>query len=161
MSRNGYSGGAALALLASAALLVISSSASVALESGSTGTASRALAATGDPVIAAAGDIACDPAQSEYNNGNGTSSACKQLATSNLIASDPSISAVLALGDNQNDCGGYSAYLQAFGRAGAGSSRSSTRSRKPRVLHQWRHRLRQRRGGGLPLLRCRRGRLPR
>ena len=87
----------------------------MALESGSAGATTRAVAATGDPVIAAAGDIACDPAQSQYNGGNGTSSACKQLATSNLIASDPSISAVLALGDNQNDCGGYSAYLKAFG----------------------------------------------
>jgi hypothetical protein len=104
-----------LALLAGAALLVVSTPA-MGARGLSAGTDSRgARATTGDPVIAAAGDIACDPAQSAYNHGNGTSSECQQLATSNLIASDPSIAAVLTLGDAQNDCGGYKAYLQAFG----------------------------------------------
>ena len=67
-----------------------------------------------DPVIAAAGDIACDPADSNFNNGNGTSSHCRELATSDLVVADPSISAVLALGDNQYGCGGYTAYQQSF-----------------------------------------------
>jgi hypothetical protein len=115
MSRRTHRRGAALVLLASAALVLISSFSAGARQSGPIGPAAGAVAAAGDAVIAAAGDIACDPDQSQYKGGNGTASACRQLATSNLIASDPSISAVLALGDNQNDCGGYAAYLQAFG----------------------------------------------
>jgi Calcineurin-like phosphoesterase len=69
----------------------------------------------GQAVIAAAGDIACDPSDSGYNGGSGTSSGCRELATSNLVMSDASISAVLALGDDQYECGGYSAFQQSFG----------------------------------------------
>jgi hypothetical protein len=69
----------------------------------------------GGTVIAAAGDIACDPTDSGFNGGNGTASACRELATSNLVLSDPSIAAVLALGDNQYECGGLAAYQQSFG----------------------------------------------
>jgi hypothetical protein len=68
----------------------------------------------GDPVIAAAGDIACDPSDSGWNGGKGTSSRCKEMATSDMILAEPSIDAVLALGDNQYQCGGYRAYLQSF-----------------------------------------------
>ncbi len=71
-------------------------------------------AAATDPVIAAAGDIACDPSNSSFNGGKGTSSSCRELATSNLILSDPAVTAVLALGDNQYECGGYQAYLDSF-----------------------------------------------
>lgn len=67
-----------------------------------------------DPVIAAAGDIACDPSNSSFNAGKGTSSSCRELATSNLILSDPAVTAVLALGDNQYECGGYQAFLSSF-----------------------------------------------
>ena len=70
--------------------------------------------AAGDPVIAAAGDIACDPTSSAFHGGTGTSSSCQQLATSDLINSDSSISAVLALGDNQYGCGGLTAYQKSF-----------------------------------------------
>jgi hypothetical protein len=73
----------------------------------------HAAAAVSDPLIAAAGDIACDPSSSKFHNGQGTSSACKAGATGDLILSEP-IDAVLALGDNQYQCGGYSAYLQSF-----------------------------------------------
>jgi hypothetical protein len=76
----------------------------------------RATAAAADPLIAAAGDIACDPSSSNFRNGNGTSSSCKQKATSDLILSEP-VDAVLALGDNQYQCGGYQAYLQSFNPA--------------------------------------------
>ncbi|HEU0195029.1 MAG TPA: metallophosphoesterase [Gaiellales bacterium] len=72
------------------------------------------MSAAADPVIATAGDIACDPTSSKFNGGKGTSSACRQLATSNLIAGDPTISAVLPLGDNQYGCGGYTAYQQSY-----------------------------------------------
>jgi hypothetical protein len=104
MSRTTRSGGA---VLACAAFLLVTGPASAM--------PSPSAVSPGDPVIAAAGDIACDPGQSNYNDGDGTARACRQKDTANLIAVDPSISAVLALGDEQNDCGGYSAYLQAFG----------------------------------------------
>jgi hypothetical protein len=71
-------------------------------------------AAASDPVLATAGDIACDPASSKFNGGQGTSSACRELATSNLIAADATIGAVLPLGDNQYGCGGYQAYLKSY-----------------------------------------------
>ena len=61
-----------------------------------------ALAAS-DPVIAAAGDIACDPTSSSFNTGNGTSSACRQKYTSDLLV-DMNPAAVLAFGDNQYYC---------------------------------------------------------
>jgi acid phosphatase type 7 len=70
--------------------------------------------AAGDPVIAAAGGIACDPTASGFNNGDGTASSCAERATSDLIPADPSISAVLALGDTQYGCGGYQAFLGSF-----------------------------------------------
>ena len=71
-----------------------------------------AIAAT-DPVIAAAGDIACDPASSSFNSGKGTSSACRQLYTSNILV-NAGLSAVLDLGDNQYYCGGYQAFLNSY-----------------------------------------------
>ena len=71
------------------------------------------LGATGDPVLAAAGDIACDPANGSFNGGQGTSSACKQAATAQLINS-MSPDAALLLGDNQYYCGGYNAFLQSY-----------------------------------------------
>jgi hypothetical protein len=69
--------------------------------------------AASDPVIAAAGDIACDPSSSSFNGGNGTSGACRQKYTSDLLV-NANLAAVLPLGDNQNYCGGYQAYLQAY-----------------------------------------------
>lgn len=65
-----------------------------------------------DAVIAAAGDIACDPANSNFNGGQGSGNACRQLLTSNLITS--AITSVLTLGDDQYDCGGYQAFLQSY-----------------------------------------------
>jgi hypothetical protein len=69
--------------------------------------------AAGDPVIAAAGDIACDPASSAFHNGDGTSTACRQLYTSDLLV-NASLSAVLDLGDNQYYCGGYQAFINSY-----------------------------------------------
>src|ERR1700690_4329433 len=46
---------------------------------------SRPVAAAGDPVIAAAGDIACDPLDSQYNNGVGTPNYSRQSDTANLL----------------------------------------------------------------------------
>jgi hypothetical protein len=70
-------------------------------------------AAPPDPLIAAAGDIACDPSSSNFRNGNGTSSSCRQKATSDLVRSEP-IDAVLALGDNQYQCGSTQQFQQSF-----------------------------------------------
>ena len=66
-----------------------------------------------DPVIMAAGDIACDPDDGSFNGGNGTSSACRQKAVSDLIlAATPA--AVATLGDNQYENGAYDKYMASF-----------------------------------------------
>jgi len=56
--------------------------------------------ADADPVIAAAGDIACAPDDPGYNGGAGTSTRCRQRATSNLLVGG-GLAAVLPLGDVQ------------------------------------------------------------
>ena len=76
------------------------------------GYSETALAAS-DPMIAAAGDIACDPTNSNFNNGNGTTSNCRQKYTSDLLV-NASLAAVLPLGDVQYYCGGYQAFLQSY-----------------------------------------------
>lgn len=67
-------------------------------------------------MVAAAGDIACDPASDHFNGGAGTTTACKQSATAQLIESLP-VAAVLALGDTQYYCGGHSAFLESYDRS--------------------------------------------
>jgi hypothetical protein len=69
--------------------------------------------ATGDPVVAAVGDIACDPSNTHFNGGLGTTNDCHEMATSN-VALGRSLSAVLLLGDNQYGCGGLQAFLQSY-----------------------------------------------
>src|SRR6266511_135801 len=74
-----------------------------------------ALAAS-DPVIAAAGDIACDPANTHFGNGNGDPNdlgACRQKYTSDLLV-NAGLAAVLPLGDVQYYCGGYQAFLHSY-----------------------------------------------
>jgi hypothetical protein len=68
---------------------------------------------TPDPVIAAAGDIACDPINSVFNNGNGNSNACRQKYTSDLLV-NANLAAVLDLGDNQYFCGSLQAFQQSY-----------------------------------------------
>jgi chitodextrinase len=75
--------------------------------------ASGALAVGPDPVIAAAGDIACDPGNSNFNGGLGTSNTCRQKYVSDLLVNS-GLSGVLLLGDNQYYCGGYQAFLQSY-----------------------------------------------
>ncbi|HEY3763955.1 MAG TPA: metallophosphoesterase [Gaiellales bacterium] len=82
--------------------------------SAHTPTVSATTFAPGDPVIAAAGDIACDPTSADFNGGQGTGSSCQQMATSDIIEENPAIAAVLALGDDQYGCGGYSAFQASF-----------------------------------------------
>ena len=66
-----------------------------------------------DPVIAAAGDIACDPADPNFNSGIGTASFCRQMATSDLLVG-AGLAAVLALGDDQYETGTASAFLGSY-----------------------------------------------
>jgi acid phosphatase type 7 len=66
------------------------------------------------PVVAAAGDIACDPSEPEFNGGRGTTDHCRMKATSDLLL-NVRPAAVLTLGDEQYECGGYNAFLQSFG----------------------------------------------
>lgn len=97
---------AGLVILASLGLFSASSPASAS------GAGTRA-ALSSDPVIAVAGDIACDPSNSSFNGGNGSSNSCREMYTSNLLL-NAGLSAVLTLGDTQYYCGGYSAFLQSY-----------------------------------------------
>ena len=63
-------------------------------------------------MIAAAGDIACDPASRLFNHQNG--SDCAETATSNLMLGIPHLAAVLALGDDQYECGRASAFAKSY-----------------------------------------------
>jgi peptidoglycan/xylan/chitin deacetylase (PgdA/CDA1 family) len=64
-----------------------------------------------DPVIASAGDIACDPTAPAFNGGNGTATDCRAKGTSNLLVG---ADAVLPVGDDQYNCGGYNAFQQSY-----------------------------------------------
>jgi hypothetical protein len=72
------------------------------------GTGATALAAAADPVVAAAGDIACAPPATR------TSSKCHHRATSDLLVNG-GYAAVLALGDQQYECGQLSAFQSVYG----------------------------------------------
>ena len=70
-----------------------------------------------DPVIAAAGDIACDPADPNFNGGLGSISFCHQKYTSDLLVDaqgQPAVDAVLPLGDIQYECPGATAFAQSY-----------------------------------------------
>ena len=112
--------------------------------------------AAGDPVIAAAGDIACDPTSGNFNGGTGTTAACRQMATSDLIEDNPAIAAVLTLGDDQYGCGGFSAFQASFDPSlGPVQGQDPPGAGQPRVPDERRQRLRAERGRVLPLLRLR------
>jgi len=70
-------------------------------------------AAAADPVVGAAGDIACDPADSNYNGGLGTASACHTRAVSDLLLQSH-LTGVLGLGDEQYECAGLSAFASSY-----------------------------------------------
>ena len=65
------------------------------------------------PIIAAAGDIACDPADASFNGGNGTATACRMKATSDLMLG-LGLTAVLLLGDNQYEDGAAKKYQASY-----------------------------------------------
>jgi hypothetical protein len=58
-----------------------------------------------NPIIGTAGDIACSPTDSRYNGGNGTGTACMQMATANLLGTMTDLTAILPLGDQVYQCG--------------------------------------------------------
>jgi acid phosphatase type 7 len=64
--------------------------------------------------IFAAGDIACDPDSGSFNDGAGTSGACRMRSTSNLILSAQDYAAVLPLGDNQYEHGTLGQYRDSY-----------------------------------------------
>jgi hypothetical protein len=73
----------------------------------------QAAAAPPDPRIAAAGDIACSPADPNFNNLRGTATACQMMATSDLLVGK-GYAGVLALGDDQYNGGSYSDFLASY-----------------------------------------------
>jgi acid phosphatase type 7 len=68
---------------------------------------------SGDPVIAAAGDIACDPADPNFNGGAGNASGCHQRATSKLVV-NTGLNGILTLGDEQYDDGTLAKFQQVY-----------------------------------------------
>jgi len=58
----------------------------------------------GTVTVVASGDIACDPASSNFNGGDGTATACRQKYTAEIAAAQ-NPDAVLVLGDLQYDAG--------------------------------------------------------
>ncbi|MFN8187625.1 MAG: PKD domain-containing protein [Gaiellales bacterium] len=81
---------------------------------GETKTDLIVVSAPGDAVVVmAAGDIACDPASSSFHGGLGTSSACRQQYTSDLVVAG-SPAAVLTLGDLQYEKAKLSDFQQSY-----------------------------------------------
>jgi acid phosphatase type 7 len=65
------------------------------------------------PSIAAAGDIACDPADRDYNGGAGRNGRCQQRAVSDGLLS-AGVSAVLPLGDEQYENGALAKFMASY-----------------------------------------------
>ena len=80
------------------------------------GNASKVTSSASAPVIAAAGDIACDPNSSNFNDGQGTPTSCRQQYTSDLLV-NAGLAAVLPLGDVQYECGSYEAFMESYDRS--------------------------------------------
>ena len=64
-------------------------------------------------MIAAAGDIACDPADPDFNGGAGSADRCRQRYTSDLLV-NAGLSSVLALGDVQYSSASLSRILASY-----------------------------------------------
>jgi Tol biopolymer transport system component len=66
-----------------------------------------------DPVVAAGGDIACDPANPNFNGGLGVGGVCRQKLTSDLLLRSD-LSSILVLGDEQYEDGALAKFQQSF-----------------------------------------------
>jgi hypothetical protein len=104
-------------------------------------------AAPGDPVVAAAGDIVCNPADGNFNGGNGTASACRQKYTASLLQR---ADVLLPLGDLQYEDGTLGKFTRSYARRWGAydavthlSAQRITRG----VLVRWRRRAETRRLG--------------
>jgi hypothetical protein len=85
---------------------------------GNTSPASNAVSVTttsvsSAPVIGVAGDIACATDDPNFDGGVGTTSACRMLATSNLLV-NKGFAAVLPLGDEQYNSGSLSSFMASY-----------------------------------------------
>jgi len=76
------------------------------------------LAPAASAVIAIAGDMACDPADANYNGGLGMGTSCQEIYL--RLAADPSIVAVLTVGDLQYNDGTLSAFQASYDPTWAG-----------------------------------------
>ena len=65
--------------------------------------------------IAAVGDMACAPADPNFNGGAGTASNCGEAADSARMQTDPTIDMLLGLGDYQYGCGTPAEFAQSYG----------------------------------------------
>jgi len=65
------------------------------------------------PVVGVAGDIACATDDPNFDGGVGTTSACRMLATSNLLV-NKGFAAVLPLGDEQYNSGSLSSFMDSY-----------------------------------------------
>ena len=72
------------------------------------------VAAGADVVVAAVGDTACDPNSLFFNNSFGLTANCRARAVGDAISADADVDAFLPLGDLQEDCGGYNAFVAAY-----------------------------------------------
>lgn len=79
-----------------------------------------------DPVtVMAVGDIACDPLQTNFNDGAGTMAGCRQQAVSDVVRSQDA-DAFIPLGDIQYQDGRLEAFQQSYDRS-FGDLKSITR----------------------------------
>lgn len=107
---------AALVLLTACSAPVATPTAKPAPSQTATPTPAALGSASGTPVqgplvVMAAGDIACDPVDPEFNAGAGTQTRCRQGDTARLLSG---ADLILALGDNQYECGALAAYRASF-----------------------------------------------
>lgn len=63
--------------------------------------------------VAAVGDIACSPTEREWNDGQGSSSGCRQEAVADVVR-DMNPAAFLALGDIQHHNGTYAEFMSSY-----------------------------------------------
>jgi hypothetical protein len=69
------------------------------------GSSAQAIDSVGNIVVAAVGDMACDPANNNWNAGDGTNIGCAQNRVSDaILAYTTGVDAVFGLGDYQYDC---------------------------------------------------------
>ena len=94
---------------------ILAMTAALAVVGGRAGTAHATDPSTGDPVVAAVGDMACAPADPDFNGGAGTASNCGEAADSAQMETDPTIDILLGLGDYQYGCGTPAEYAQSYG----------------------------------------------